>query len=105
MSADAADDPVFREVWEAPAFALLRVLGDRGLFTPTEWASALGGEIKKAQATGDPDAGDTSYSHVLGALAWRKASPPPRRSRDAWAFAAERTPRGRSIELSPEDFA
>ncbi len=33
-----------------------------------EWAAALGDEIKRAQAVGDPDTGDTYYRHWLAAL-------------------------------------
>jgi nitrile hydratase accessory protein len=108
---DAEDDPVFREAWEAQAFALHRALGERGLFTPSEWASALGAEISRAQAAGDPDAGDTYYRHVLAALERIVVAKEVttastlQRTRDAWEAAADRTPHGKPIELTPEDFA
>ena len=41
------DGPVFREPWEAQAFAMTLALYDRGLFTWSEWAAALAGEIKR----------------------------------------------------------
>ena len=41
---------------------------DRGLFKWPEWAAILGDEIKKAQAAGDPDTGETYYRHWLAAL-------------------------------------
>ena len=63
-----ADGPVFREPWEAQAFAMTLALHERGLFTWTEWAAALAAEIKRAQAAGDPDTGETYYSHWLAAL-------------------------------------
>ena len=47
-----ADGPVFREPWEAQAFAITLALHERGLFTWTEWAAALAAEIKRAQAGG-----------------------------------------------------
>src|SRR5439155_20316164 len=50
-----ADGPVFREPWEAQAFAMTVALYRRGLFAWTEWAAALAEEIKRAQAQGDPD--------------------------------------------------
>ena len=50
-----AEGPVFREPWQAEAFALALSLNARGLFTWKEWATTLGDEIKKAQAAGDPD--------------------------------------------------
>ncbi len=55
----SADGPVFREPWEAQAFALARSLQERGVFSSKEWAATLGEEIKKAQAAGDPDTGET----------------------------------------------
>ena len=35
-----ADGPVFREPWEAQAFAMTLVLHERGVFTWKEWAAA-----------------------------------------------------------------
>ena len=62
------DGPVFREPWEAQAFAMALALHERGLFTWTEWAAALADEIKRAQAAGDPDTGETYYRHWLATL-------------------------------------
>jgi len=53
------DGPVFREPWEAQAFAMALSLHERGLFTWNEWAAALADEIKRAQAAGDPDHGQS----------------------------------------------
>src|SRR5438270_381254 len=63
-----AHGPVFREPWEAQAFAMTLALHERGLFTWPEWAAALSAEIKRAQAAGDPDTGETYYRHWLNAL-------------------------------------
>ena len=63
-----AEGPVFREPWEAQAFAMALALHERGLFTWKEWADALALEIRRAQAGGDPDTGDTYYLHWLAAL-------------------------------------
>lgn len=103
--------PVFREPWEAQAFALAVALNERGLFTWSEWAAALGEEIKRAQAAGDPDLGNTYYRHWLAALeriVAAKGLADARalgRYREAWAHAAARTPHGIPIELKPDDFA
>ena len=103
--------PVFREPWEAQAFAMALALRERGLFTWSEWAATLGEEIKRAQASGDPDSGDTYYRHWLAALERLVAEKGVasgetlERYRSAWGRAAERTPHGRAIELSPDDFA
>lgn len=106
-----ADGPVFAEPWQARAFALALALHEAGLFTWNEWAAALADEIKRAQAAGDVDAGDTYYNHWLATLekliaAKGTASPEQqRRYRDAWDHAADRTPHGQPIELKAEDFS
>jgi nitrile hydratase accessory protein len=125
MSADAAvqratqsvpsiprnvEGPVFREPWEAQAFALALSLSENGLFTWSEWAATLGEEIKKAQAAGDHDTGETYYHHwlaalerIVGAKGLADAATLAR-TRDAWQRACERTPHGTPIELRPGDF-
>jgi nitrile hydratase accessory protein len=106
-----AEGPVFREPWEAQAFALAVSLNERGLFTWKEWAATLGEEIKKAQAAGDPDTGETYYRHWLAALERIVAEKGLAdagtlvRTRDAWQRACARTPHGVPIELSADDFA
>ena len=91
--------PVFREPWEAHAFAMALTLHARGVFTWPEWADALGREIKRAQAGGDPDTGETYYRHWLATLERLVAAKGVastetlHRYRDAWDHAADRTPR------------
>ncbi len=105
-----AGGPVFREPWEAHAFALAVTLHQRGVFTWPEWAAALADEIKRAQAAGDPDTGETYYRHWLATLEKLVAQKGVAsrntlaRYRDAWDHAADRTPHGRPIELTPGDF-
>jgi nitrile hydratase accessory protein len=105
-----AEGPVFREPWEAQAFAMTLALHSRGWFTWQEWTAALGVEIKRAQAAGDPDTGETYYRHWLAALERIVAEKAVAsretlaRYRDAWEHAAGRTPHGRPIELRPDDF-
>jgi nitrile hydratase accessory protein len=102
--------PVFKEPWQADAFALAVSLQQRGLFTWGEWAQTLGDEIKKAQAAGDPDTGETYYHHWLAALeriiAEKGVADAQQlaRTRSAWAHACARTPHGTPIELRPGDF-
>jgi len=106
-----AQGPVFREPWEAQAFSMALALHQRGLFTWPEWAATLADEIKRAQAAGDPDTGETYYRHWLATLETLVAtkgvttSDALHRYRDAWDHAADRTPHGAPIELSPDDFA
>jgi nitrile hydratase accessory protein len=105
-----AEGPVFREPWEAQAFAMALALHARSLFTWPEWAATLSAEIKRAQAAGDPDTGETYYRHWLNALerlvAEKGVTSRDRLARyyDAWDHAADRTPHGTPIELRPEDF-
>ncbi len=104
------EGPAFREPWEAQAFALALALNEHGVFTWKEWAATLGDEIKKAQAAGDPDTGETYYRHWLATLeriVAEKGLSDPRtleRTRTAWGHACARTPHGTPIELRPGDF-
>jgi nitrile hydratase accessory protein len=105
-----SEGPVFREPWEAQAFALALSLHERGVFSWSEWAAVLGDEIKKAQAAGDPDTGETYYHHWLATLerivAAKGLADPQTlaRTRDAWAHACARTPHGAPIALAASDF-
>ncbi len=97
--------PVFREPWEAQAFALALALHERGAFTWPEWAASLSQVIGDAQAAGDPDNGEHYYHFWLTALERisaakglvDKAALLDRRG--AWEAAARRTPHGQPIEL------
>ena len=101
-------EPVFAEPWQAQAFAMTVQLHAHGLFTWTEWAAALAQEIKRAQAAGDPDTGETYYLHWLAALerlvAEKGASSTKELAerKDAWDRAAKATPHGRPIVLGAE---
>jgi nitrile hydratase accessory protein len=105
------DGPVFRAPWEAQAFAMTLALHERGLFTWREWAATLAAEIKRAQAAGDPDTGETYYSHWLAALEKIVADKgitttyDLHRTRDAWDHACDRTPHGQPIVLTAADFS
>lgn len=102
------EEPVFREPWEAQAFALTVALHERGAFSWPEWSAALAEEISRA---GDTDDGEAYYHHWLRALerlvSERRLTDPEtlEHYRHAWKHAAERTPHGTPIELVDEDFA
>ena len=104
------DGPVFREPWEAQAFAMTLRLYQQGLFTWPEWAEFLAAEIKRAQEDGDPDKGDTYYHHWLNALESlvNKKGVADTETLDryqrAWRHAADRTQHGDPIELKKRDF-
>ncbi len=102
------EGPVFREPWEAHAFAMAVALNEGGSFTWDEWTADLAEEIEAA--AGDPDNGDTYYQHWLTALERMivkkglASSEVLNRYRDAWDHAADRTPHGQPIELQLSDF-
>lgn len=103
--------PVFREPWEAQAFAMTVALYERGAFAWKEWAAILAEEIKRAQAAGDPDTGETYYRHWLAALERIVAEKGMTdaavldRYRAAWDHAARRTMHGTPIVITTEDFS
>ena len=105
------DNPVFREPWEAHAFAMAVSLHARGLFTWPEWAQVLAKRIQAAPAQPGEDANDAYYRQWLEALeqlvAEKGASSEAelQRYQHAWDHAADRTPHGQPIELRPGDFA
>jgi nitrile hydratase accessory protein len=105
-----ANGPVFRAPWEAHAFAMAIALYEKGLFAWSDWSTMLGEEIKKAQAAGDPDTGETYYRHWLATLermvAEKRATSPQAliEHYQAWERATRRTPHGKPIELKAEDF-
>src|SRR5260370_42607750 len=105
-----AEGPVFREPWEAQAFAMALALRERGLCTWPRWAATLADEIKRAQAAGDPDTGETYYHPWLATLERLVAEKGVAdramlaRYPDAWGRAADRTPHGQPIELRAEGF-
>ena len=101
------DGPVFREPWEAHAFALAVRLSEAGFFTWPEWASFMGREIRAARERGDPDSGITYYSHWLSALE-RLCTlknlvnlPDLQRRKELWRTAYLHTPHGQPIILPP----
>jgi len=105
-----ANGPVFRAPWEAHAFAMALALYEKNLFAWSEWSTMLGEEIKKAQAAGDPDTGETYYHHWLATLERMVAKKGATSAQslaqhyDAWESATHRTPHGKPIELRAEDF-
>jgi nitrile hydratase accessory protein len=102
---DESGAPVFGAPWEAQAFAMAVRLHEAGHFTWAEWAERLAVEIKRAQAAGDPDRGDTYYHHWLAALEALVAekglvgADELSQRKGEWDAAARATPHGQPIEL------
>lgn len=100
-----AEGPVFREPWEATAFAITLELHTSGHFTWDEWAATLSTTITAAQDAGDPDLGDTYYRHWLAALerlvTEKSLATPDALSLRAndWVRAYRSTPHGQPVEL------
>jgi nitrile hydratase accessory protein len=91
--------PVFSEPWEAQAFAMVVSLHDRGLFTWSEWAEALGDETRRNNGQADYAAWLTTVERLLGARGIASESALAQR-RAAFARAAAATPHGQPILLS-----
>lgn len=100
-----SDGPVFREPWEAQAFALALQLHKDGYFTWSEWAQSLSNAIDQAQSDGDCDDGSTYYNHWLAALeslvTSKKLSSTTELAtrKDEWDRAVRNTPHGQPIAL------
>lgn len=96
---------MFAAPWEAQAFAMAVVLNERGLFTWTEWAAALGREIAQGGDAG-PRTSSRFYEHWLAALeslVRDKGIAPAGRLeylRDAFDRAARATAHGAPILLA-----
>jgi nitrile hydratase accessory protein len=104
--------PVFREPWEAQAFAITVSLHQQGLFSWPEWTCALAAQIAAAQASGeaeDADLGGSYYRHWLAALETLVAAKGAASLQElsacqrAWQHAVERTPHGQPLTLEPSD--
>jgi nitrile hydratase accessory protein len=99
------EGPVFREPWEAQAFAMALRLHEGRHFDWREWASHLAREIAAARERGDPDTGETYYQHWLAALERMAvdkglvSEAELARRREEWEIAARETPHGQPIEL------
>lgn len=99
-------EPVFAEPWEAHAFALAVRLSEAGLFTWTEWSTALAAELATAARRGEPDDGSYYYHYWLAALERLVAAKDliaPRSllaRKGEWAEAYRRTPHGSPVTLA-----
>ena len=108
MKSAEGDEPVqqpFEEPWQAQALATAMGLQEVGVVSAVEWSEALGAAIRRAQAAGDPDTGETYYLHVLDALETLLrdkgllGDEELRARKKAWEEAYRRTPHGKPVHL------
>lgn len=106
LSLDAQGEPVFFEPWQAKAFAMTLALHEKGLFSWTEWAEALG----RACAESDMPLRGSAEAHARAYFtAWLTALEDILSARglfsadilrevtQTWHRAAEATPHGSPI--------
>lgn len=103
------DGPVFREPWEARAFALVVRLHHQGLFSWREWVDALAAEVPSATPAVSLDPGTRDYGHWLRTLerllSAKKAVTPTELDErtERWRHAYRATPHGQPVELDAGD--
>lgn len=101
-----SERPVFDEIWEAQAFAMVVALHEAKLFSGPEWTAALSREIAAAPAV--DEAGHSHYLPWLAALERLVAengvasAEALKARKEAWSRAAAATPHGRPILLADD---
>lgn len=105
-----ADGPIFREPWEAQAFAMVVALHEAKLFAWSEWTAALSRQIEAARSE-SAESDDAYYRYWLAALeslvvekgAVSRELLAARAA--AWERAAQATPHGEPILLANDPLA
>ncbi|NML73232.1 nitrile hydratase accessory protein [Rhizobium sp. S-51] len=98
----AEGDPVFGEPWQAQAFAMTVHLHERGLFSWSEWAETLSGELHKPERAEDGSDYFDGWVAALTTLLAVKGLADPETVlalQESWKRAAEATPHGSPIVL------
>ncbi len=99
------EQPPFEAPWQAQAFALAVHLNERGAFTWSEWAEALGAQRRRSGEAGIADRPEQYYLDWLQALEYLLIQRDPatadelRAFREAWVAAYEATPHGHPVQL------
>ena len=105
-----AEGPVFREPWEAQAFAMTLALYDRGCSPGRNGRrrSATRSRRRRPPAIPTPAKPITGTGSTRWSGSWRRKGVADaktlHRYYHAWDHAADRTPHGQPIELKPSDF-
>lgn len=98
-------EPVFDEAWQAQVLAMADAMVRAGHFSASDWAGALGAELKAAEAAGSPDTLDTYYRAALTALERLSAEKAgvgldeQARRKNDWHDAYLNTPHGKPVLL------
>ena len=102
----AAGAPVFAEPWHAEVLAIAHVLTRAGLFTASEWAEALGAEIRRRDDSRGGDTDESYYRAALAALERLVGDKSPETGGslaervEAWRRAYLNTPHGKPVTLA-----
>jgi nitrile hydratase accessory protein len=100
------EGPVFKEPWEAQAFALAVHLSEVGCFSGPEWSAFLSQEIRTGQERSVPEPASSYYHHWLSALEricvekGLVAAAEMHRRKEEWRRAYFDTPHGQPVELA-----
>ena len=98
--------PTFDEPWQAQVLALAFALAKVDVFTPAQWSDALGAELRRASAEGQPDNQNTYYTAALAALEGliaadgRVTADGLSARAEQWRRAYLNTPHGQPVEFS-----
>ncbi|MEM7068548.1 MAG: nitrile hydratase accessory protein [Pseudomonadota bacterium] len=93
------DEPVFKEPWEAQAFAMAVRLHEKGVFEWSEWAETLGAVIAKGDGT------RPYYEMWFEALELIVSLKTPidaaaiEKRKEEWQAALVATPHGKPVDL------
>jgi nitrile hydratase accessory protein len=94
-----AGGPVFAEPWEAQAFAMAVKLNEAGVFQWSEWAEALGAELKAHPHRPYYESWLAALENLVEAKGVMSGKERIARV-EAWDRAAKATPHGQPIVLS-----
>ncbi len=98
-------EPVFQDSWEAEAYAMGNILVKEGLVSRRAWMDLMAEAIRMAQASGDPDSGETYYLHwcsALESLCFQRGLISPEAYQELlsiWAQAIANTPHGVALSI------
>jgi nitrile hydratase accessory protein len=62
------NEPSFNEPWQAQSLAMANMLIRSGTVSSSQWADALGSELRKSESSGERDDATAYFSAVLAAL-------------------------------------